>query len=60
MRIKLGIALSSAVGTMIYEALKHGFQHIDWTRVAMVTVLTFLLILFIPARVFEKKKTPVS
>ena len=60
MKTKLGIALGSAVGILIYEALKHGVQHIEWTRVVTVPVLTFLLILLIPARVFEKKKTPTS
>lgn len=60
MKVKLGIALGSAAGTMIYEALKHGFQHIEWSRVATVGIVTLLLILFVPARVFEKKKTPVS
>ena len=57
---KIGIALGSAIGTVIYEALKHGFQHIDWTRPAIVAVVAFLLILFIPSRFFEKKKTPAS
>ena len=57
MKTKLSISIGGAVGTVIYQSIRHGFQHIDWLQVATVAALTFLLILFIPARVFERKKT---
>lgn len=60
MKTKIVASLGSAVGTVIYQTFREGFQQVDWYRVATVGIITFVLLLFIPARFFERKKNPAN
>ena len=56
MKTKLGISLGMVAGIATYEAIKHGAEQIDWTRVVVVPLIAFGLLLLLPSRWFEKKK----
>jgi ABC-type molybdate transport system permease subunit len=56
MKIKIGIAIGIGIGTAIYEAIRHGIYEIAWTRVVFISLISFLVLLFIPKRAFEKEK----
>ena len=58
MKTKIGLAIGTGLGTAIYEAIKHGFGGIDWTRVVFVTLVSSFILLLIPKSVFEKKTNP--
>jgi hypothetical protein len=58
MKTKIGMALGSGLGTAIYEAIKHGFGGVDWTKVMFVTLVSGVIFLLIPKSVFEKKTNP--
>ena len=58
MKTKIGLAIGTGLGTAIYEAIKHGFGGIDWTRVVFVTLVSSFILFLIPKSVFEKKTNP--
>jgi hypothetical protein len=56
MKTKIGLAIGLGMGTTIYEAIRHGIGEIDWTKVVFITLVSALVLLFIPTRVFEKRR----
>ncbi|MDF9828328.1 hypothetical protein M2103_002433 [Ereboglobus sp. PH5-5] len=60
MKTKILMALGAAIGFAIYEMVEHGIKQADWRRVVAVPMIMFVLLLFVPNRWFEIKKTPNS
>ncbi len=56
MKAKIGMTVGLAIGTALYEAIRHGIAGIDWGKVVVVPLITFALLLLIPNRWLEKKK----
>lgn len=56
MKTKIGMTVGLAVGTAFYEGIRHGLAGIDWTKVIVVPLITFALLLLVPSRWLEKKK----
>jgi len=60
MKTKMITAVGLATGTIIYQALRHGMEQIDWVRVAVVLVISCLLLWLVPTRLLERKKSSDS
>ena len=60
MKTKITMAVGVATGAAIYQAMRHSMEQIDWIRVAVVLVITFVLLLPVPSRFLERKKSSDS
>jgi len=56
MKTKILLSLGILIGTAIYDFIKLGIESMDWLRPLYVGVISFLLLLFVPAKYLEKKK----
>lgn len=54
MKSKIGMALGIGVGQAVYGCIRVGVDKIDWAGAAFIAVFSFLILLFIPARIFAK------
>jgi hypothetical protein len=57
MKTKITMAVGVTAGTILYQAMRHGMEQIDWGRVAVVWVISFVLLLAVPSRWLGRTKS---
>jgi high-affinity Fe2+/Pb2+ permease len=56
MKSKIGLIVGVGIGTALYQAIRYGFNDVDWSRAAFVSLFAAAIVLFLPRRWFEKNE----
>ena len=50
LRLIVGMACGMVVGSVVYQAVRHGMSDVDWEGIAFTTTFSFLFLLCVPAK----------
>ncbi len=57
MKNKILVTIGIAVGGALYAAIRHGLGQIDWVRIAVMAVISFVILLMVPNRWIQGRKS---